>query len=82
MITQETTTTTQDSKVSIDAYASELIIYCIISLSLHAVGGGQDDGGVAGEQRGAAAVPALVTPEHRDVPRDLALPRLAPWRRE
>ena len=50
----------------------------IIFLSLHAVGGGDDDGGVAGEQRGAAAVPALVTPEHRHVPRDLTLPRLAP----
>ena len=33
-------------------------------LSLHAVGGGEDDGGVTGEQCGAAAVPALVTPEH------------------
>ena len=42
------------------------------------MGGGDDDGGVAGEQRGAAAVPALVTPEHGHVPRDLTLPRLAP----
>ena len=49
-----------------------------LCVSLDAVGGCQDDGGVAGEQGGAAAVPALVTPEHRHVPRDLALPRLTP----
>ena len=48
-------------------------------VSLDAVGGGQDDGGVAGEQGGAAAVPALVTPEHGHVPRDLSLSRLAAW---
>ena len=49
--------------------------------SLDAVGGGDDDGRVAGEERGAAAVPALVVAQHGHVPRQLPGPRLAPCTR-
>ena len=49
--------------------------------SLDAVGGGDHDGRVAGEERGAAAVPALVVAQHGHVPRQLPRPRLAPCTR-
>ena len=49
--------------------------------SLDAVRGGDDDGRVAGEERGAAAVPALVVAQHGHVPRQLPGPRLAPCTR-
>ena len=45
------------------------------------MGGGDHDGRVAGEERGAAAVPALVVAQHGHVPRQLARPRLAPCTR-
>ena len=45
------------------------------------MGGGDHDGRVAGEERGAAAVPALVVAQHGHVPRQLPRPRLAPCTR-
>ena len=60
---------------------SRLRLYQTIcnAVSLDAVGGCEDDGGGAGEERGAAAVPALVAAQHGHVPGDLPHPGLATW---